>query len=389
MEISENNIEEQEDVMLLQPYCELENPERVILQEFPSAEPMSMPLMEKWGDGIPLYGECDPNNPEWRKTRAVRMDLRKYGYGEVTVKDEGDPESNPTRTIKDRPAWELATLYRDWARGLYLRMRCGEITRDDLCRTQIPRLSLITAGNEGRAIAEVFAKYNLPPPKLILDMKTPQERLEKLKKLHADIYLVDLSRRELTPRDIKALSNNSHGTDITSVKEIAPEAVFYDWQVHEVFNLVPQEIYVPHGTGRLFDNYLYWQRRTFNNAVSSAKDPRLNAPAVDVIGMHVFGAEPQTPDSIADKLTAKFKPFLIFKNEDVETAVNFLHTGKKTWIHKVLDEKIAEAHAIMLKHGIEAEPSAAAGLALYLMRYEKGLVNDRTRVVVVSTGIGI
>jgi len=351
---------------------------------------MNRELLEKWGDGIPAYADADPRNPEWRETPAILLDLTGDGYGEIIVKDEGDPASNPTRTIKDRAAWELATLYRDYARALYLKMRAGKLNRDDLRRTRIPVLSMITAGNEGVAVENVFTRYNLPPPKLILDKNTPADRLEKLKRLRADIYLVDLSRKGLSSEEIKLMSDNTHGVDITSQRIIEPQAVFYDWKVHEDFNCQPDEIYVPYGSGRLMENYLYWQKRTMHNAVVTGRpDPRLRANSSDVINMNILGAEPENLDSIADKLPAHFKPFLIFRNEDLDAAVNFSFTGRKTGKYKVAEQKIAEAYHLLQKYGIEAEPSAAAGLALYLQRYEKGLVDARTRVLVVSTGIGV
>ena len=105
---------------------------------------------------------------------------------------------------------------------------------------------------------------------MLVDASIPQGRLERLQQLHADIYLADLARKELTPDEIKKLTNNKHGIDLTSVVMIEPQAVLYDWHVYEALNESPDEIYVPYGSGRLFENYLTQQMRN-----ARTRDPRL------------------------------------------------------------------------------------------------------------------
>jgi len=346
---------------------------------------MNYELVEKWGDGIPRYEEADPKHPEWRATPVIPIDLSQEGYGEVFIKNEADPKSNRTKTIKDRAAWELATLYRDYARGLYLKIRNGSLRKAELNKKVIPRFSLITAGNEGRAVAESFKRYNLPAPKIILDKDVAKTRLKELRKLRADIYLVDLSKKELSSEEIRKLSDNENGIDITSAKSIEPHAIFYDWHVHEAFNEKPDEIYVPYGSGRLMENYLTWQERNLRQG----RDPRLKTDISKVISMDILGAEPKERKSIADKLTADFKPFITFEDEDIKNLIKLDFTGKKTGKHLVDEERIKEAHEVMVKYGIEAEPSAAAGLALYLDRFDKGLVREDKKILVINTGKGL
>lgn len=340
------------------------------------------------GRGIPAYSEADPKKPEWMATPVKELDLTKRGFGLVYVKNEADKASNPTGTIKDRAAWEMATIYRDFARADYLKIRGGTLQKGDLERQVIPRLSLITAGNEGRAIAECFAKYNLPPPKLIVGSDVKKSILDELKKLRADIYVVDLSQ-QLSPEKIKALTDNIDGIDITSVRSIEPQSIFYDWHVHEVFNEGPDQIYAPYGSGRLVENYLTWQERSLRNDSEGRKDPRLRVAVDRVISMDVFGAEPEVYPSMADKLAAPFKPFLIFNDEDMRALVKLSFTGQRTSRQPVSEEYIREAHKIFTEEGIEAEPSAAAGLALYMHRFEQGLVDRRSKVMVVNTGKGL
>src|SRR3989338_7957119 len=182
---------------------------------------MSWELVEKWGGGIPSFADSDPQNPEWRRTPHIPIDLSGDGGGLIFVKNEADRASNPTGTIKDRAAWELVTLYRDYARALYLKVKTGIISKEDIEKYVIPRFSIITAGNEGRAVAEAFKPYDLPPTKMLLGKDTSPKILEELLKLRADVYQADLSR-ELKNSDILRLTNNEGGVDITSAQYIEP-----------------------------------------------------------------------------------------------------------------------------------------------------------------------
>lgn len=357
--------------------------EAFVVKELEYPDRMSWDLVDRFADGIPSY-DNDPSNPEWRATPVIPVDLRDDGYGIVHVKNESDKRSNPTQTIKDRAAWEIATIYRDFGRGLYLKRKSGSLN-GDIARIPVPRLSLITAGNVGRAISHVFNKYGLPPMKLLLDRSLSAERLEILKQLHADLYMVDLDERLLLPQDIKRLTNNENGIDITSVMAIEPQAVFYDWHVHESFNENPDEIYLPYGSGRLFENYLTWQERSLRNHL---QDSRLRTDVGRVIGMSILGGEPVERDSLADKLTKSFNPFVLFDDQDIAALNSFSFTGRNTGIYKVKEEKIREAYQLLSRH-METEHSSSAGLALYLQRFSEGKVDSKNKVLVINTGKGI
>jgi hypothetical protein len=216
-----------------------------------------------------------------------------------------------------------------------------------------------------------------------------------LKNLYADVYLFDLSKAVLTADDIKTLTNNTHGIDITSVVVIEPHAVFYDWHVHEAFNEEPDEIYVPYGSGRLMENYLTWQQRTVRNELQGARDQRLRASAAKVATMDVLGAEPEALDSIADKLTKPCNPFALLKagqkdasDSDVSALKRFAFSGKNTGVYPVPEAYIKKAYDI-LSQFLRTEPSGSAGLALYLQRFDQGLANPERKVLVVNTGRGL
>ncbi len=354
--------------------------ERTTLKEMEHPSVMSWRLAEGWAD-IPLFSKNDPRRPEWRATSTFPLSDERYGV--FYIKNEADPKSNPTKTIKDRPAWELTTVYRDYGRGLYRKKKEG-ILNGNIGSLVVPRLSIITAGNVGRSISHSFQKYGLPPLKILVDSSISWERLETLKKLHADIYMVDLSRRELTDKDIKRLTNNEDGIDLTSLMIIEPQAIFYDWHVHEGFNENPDEIYVPYGSGRLMENYLTWQQRNARN-----KDPRLKIPRGKLAEISILGAEPEKRDSVADKLTKDYNPFTIFRDRDISTLKSFSWSGENTGVYKVPEERIKQAYHMLRRKGIETEPSASAGLALYLQRFDEGKVDQRKKTLIVNTGSGI
>lgn len=359
--------------------------ESIVVQEIEYPSRMDWELVDRWADGIPTYSENDPKNPEWRATPTIFLDLTSDGYGPVYVKNEADRRCNPTGTIKDRAAWELTTLYRDFARMLALRKKKIDGSIESI---PVPRLSMITAGNVGKAVSHAFEKFGLPPLKLLVSSLVLKERLDQLKGTHADIYLVDLGLKALDPEEIKKLTKNEGGVDITSVVAFEPHAIFYDWHVHEAFNEEPDQVFVPYGSGRLFENFLTWQQRSVRNDATGRRDPRLRVSLRQVASMDVLGAEPIAVNSVADKLTKPFHPFELFKDRDISALSSFGFTGRNTGVYPISEVRLIEAYALLSRY-CETEPSAAAGLALYLDRFQRGLVNPRRKTLVVNTGRGI
>lgn len=351
--------------------------DRIIVKETPYPESMTPELAEQWAE-IPLYPENDPNKPEWTATPTIPVDLSSYGYGLVYVKNEA-VLTNPTASIKDRPAWEAATWYRDFARRLIL-------TKTNPHGIKIPRLSIITAGNMGKSLATRFEMHNLPPIKMLIDRTTPQTRIECLKRLHSDIYMTDFSAKKLSAEDIKNLTNNKDGADITSLVIFEPHAIFYDWHVHETFNEQPDEIYLPCGSAKLFENYLYRQLKTAQNAAQNTPDPRLKAPAEKVIKIDIFASEPEKiRTSCAKALVKTYNPFKVFYDKDITDMQGFECTGRNTGVYRTQERYITIA-PIILGNFMPTGPSAAAGLALYIQRFEQGLIDLRKKVLIVNTG---
>lgn len=359
--------------------------DRKVIQELLYQPFMDWALVERWLE-IPVFAESNPACPEWQPTPVFPLDLTTEEYGVVSIKDES---VNPTGTHKDRPAWEIAAAYRDFAHVLHTRK--VELT-GAIAALSVPRFSLITEGNEGRALAERLKQHGLPPVKVVVGLRIGPERLEALKRLHVDIYQVDLQNHQLTAEDVKEITNNVNGIDITSAVSLDPQEIFYDWLAHEIFNESPDEVYVPYGSGRLMENLLTWQKRNVRKYIADGRgDQRLRIPLDTLIGIHIFGAEPQDVDSKADKLSAHFKPFTLFKDHDVGYLIALGLTGHNSKVYKVREEYIRQAHTLFERYGVRGEASAAAGLALYMQLVDERTVNpaDGKKRLVVNTGKGI
>ncbi len=355
--------------------------DRLVVKETPYPERMSWELAEQWADSIPIPSKIDPKRPEWPPTPTLTIDLSPFGYSPVHVKNEAVP-SNPTESIKDRPALETAKQYGYYARTL---LKLRKQLNGNIESLPVPRFSIITARKAGEALAKQCEKYNLPPIKLLVDSAAPSSVVEELKMLPAtDLYIADLSRK-LKAKDINRLTNNENGVNLSSVAIIQPQK-FYNWHVHEAFNQTPDEIYLPFGSGRLFENYLYWQHKTLTNAIEGTPDPRLTAPVEKVIAIDILAAEPQkTRTSKARALTKAHNPFRIFEEDDISAMKCLESTSQGTGVYKTKEEYIKAAAEILSKY-MPTGPSAAAGLALYMQRYDKGLVDPRKKVLIVNTG---
>lgn len=269
--------------------------------------------------------------------------------GTVLIKDES---KNPTGTIKDRIAQWVIDFCVQEARDL---------TEDEEARdVELPRVSVITAGNTGIALAYSAQKYGLPPPKLLLDSRTPKKILNRLVELDADVYTTDLKEQELTAEDILELTNNPEGLDLTSVK-----TNFYALLIKSLMVENPAEIYVPYGSGTLYDELVRAQR-TPETAI--------------------FGVKPLSQETIADKLVAWYNPFAMDSHE-LRLLKAERKANRRTGTYRATDDRMREAQQIMEQY-CPAEISATAGLAAYRERWKRGLIKPDAKIIVVNTGKG-
>lgn len=399
------------------------SPEVTTLKEAKYPTHLSRKLLEDLVAGIP--DSLLEGRPE---TPIKNLDLWADGFGEVMIKDESRQDSNPTGTMKDRMALACARQFKKWIESYLTDLRYrGPYGESQLAETKLQRHSILTAGNAGLALAEAFARFNLPYPKLLMDSHlTPSER-RVLKDVPADIYLVDLSYNPFTgkpsvedplkPEQILQLTNNDtyQAVEITSSGmgyeayfvrgmgrqgELAPVFEFYKDLAADIFTRQPNEIYVPYGSGVLFENLINYQtdlsiirRRRFARNPSKYIEQAAKKSPSPLAKIKIFGAEPTVFPSIADKLAAPVKPFRHYSEGELDSFKKIEHIASESGVYRVSEEEIKEAYELLKKRGeplgIETEPSAAAGLALYMKRWRQGLRDKDQKVIIVNTGHGL
>src|SRR3989344_7122719 len=361
--------------------------DRIILKEIPFSSHFGRDYLELLLDTLPKSRKNDPSRPEWRPTPIIPLDLQPFGYTLVHIKDESDVRSNPTGTFKDRRAYE---------NGPILFRAIAERAWSAHSEIDVPRLTDISMGNIAFAQAYMNERYGLPPPKLLLDSRTPPDKLQRLQQLRADIYLAPFDinvftgkSEPYTAEQIRTLTNNSNGHDATSTRLLQPQRNWYDQHVHEAFNFFQRdgEIYVPHGSGDLFANYVTWQMITGLHGAAK-KDIRLRVHPSVVASLDILGAMPSETKSNADKLTGHM-PFTYYSANDILGLRQFGFTGQETGVYRIPEDYVAYAAEIMIQTGIKTEPSASIGLGLFMWRYDHGLIDKKKTVLIVNTGKGM
>jgi len=324
--------------------------ERIVVKETPFQEHLDDKLLQNWAQGQEIQLDS-LNSP------LMEVDLSPHGYGKVIIQDES---TNPTGTIKDHMALAIRRWYRIFAQT--------NIKKEYKPNTKVPRISILTAGNAGKALAHAFK--DIMPIKLLVDKEISPALLRELCQLDADIYQADLSQ-PLTSEQIKKLTNNQCGIELTG-----RHSRFYLTHASMILGLKPARLYVPYGSGQIFDNYLDFQVMDEEGTVTQRKQPA-----------SICGAEPEQQNSIADKLTANCKPFAVYGPQKIQELQKQKVTGDFTGVYRVNEENILSAWQKM-NELCPAEPSGAAGLALYMQHYDQGLIHPTEKIVVVNTGKG-
>jgi threonine dehydratase len=294
------------------------------------------------------------------------------GDREVLLKDEGQ---NPTGSHKDRLAWEIIVFYKQM---ITTRLLSDEIEQD------LPSLSMISSGSAAVAVQTMLHHYGLPPLRVIVDSSMRPSVVEHLKRLGCLVYPVSLSDEQLSDEDVKAITDNKEGLDITS-RTTADSALtkYYDWLTYEILNQHPRWIFVPVGTGDLYGNIA---RIIFDSltAEDDISDGRLKASKNDLLRIGLVGATTDRSDSILDKLYAPFGPELKRVREYMDDRRSFF--APESGIFEVSDDSVREAQGYASANSITVtEPSGIAGLGLYLEEYVN-VVDDRDSILVVNTG---
>jgi threonine dehydratase len=299
----------------------------------------------------------DATLPAFPVTRAYP--LRVPGFSNVWLKDES---TNVTGTHKDRMAWEIVMIYKDML-----------LTNPE--RT-LPHMSIISSGSAALAIQTQMRKFHLPNLKILVDDQANPKTLQALEKIGCEVYRTNLEGRLLDSQDILRLTKNENGFDLTATR-FDPAFQSYDWLSMEVFNLDPQYVFTPFGTGHLFENLLHVAR----NLTTGHTDPLYHGDPPLLRHCNFIGATTSDPLSKAVKLYAPFRPFSVgTKHARLYAARGYC--GAESGIHEFSERYLDDAIALAAEHHVVAEPSALAGLALLL---EKGASAD-AKIVVISTG---
>lgn len=322
-----------------------ELPDLAVRREQPLT--MSRERILRWLKDIKIPGEI------WeKKTNAERLNLAREGYGEITIKRERHHLGK--LTDEDR-ALEFVKLYREFTRVLWTRMQIRTMEPE-----YAPQLTLAPATTEeGIVFAELLHQFGLPAPKLIFEHEIDPRKRDRLAQLHAEV-----------------LQTGHASEGVVRLHDMQPDRVDYDSLVLHAFNARPQRIYVPYGSGRLMNNFLYWQEQILSDAEHRQPDSRLRVASSDVVAMSVCAGEPEIHQP-----KTPFDPFATFSEADVK-AMN--DTGKYTGRRRVTGAQLLAAFELLDKHGVEVvTPSAAAGMALYMNDIASGNLDKNAKIVVV------
>jgi hypothetical protein len=310
--------------------------------------------------------EFPPNNPRFPATPTFKIDVS--GFDNVWIKDES---INPTGTHKDRMAWEMVVSYRQ----LLMAKDAGRID-------VLPQMSIISSGSAANAIQHMLRKYGLPNLKVLMDYRADIKIKKALEKLGCELYETDLTRSILYTNDILKLTDNVNGIDITSDESLGPHSVFYDWLSYEVINENPDYVFVPYGTGNLYENVI-------NVAVRESKsffihDKRLKINSSEIKRMNFLGATTNNPNTKADKLYSPHLPFVHFDTHWIKLAIQKGYIGADSSVHTVQEKYFEEAMKIAKDNKVNCEPSGIAGMALLLQM--RKLFDKDKKILIVNTG---
>ncbi|MBI2196326.1 PLP-dependent lyase/thiolase [Candidatus Daviesbacteria bacterium] len=314
----------------------------------------------------PLKPEFPPDNPKFPATPTFAIQVP--GFTNVWLKDES---VNPTGTHKDRMAWEMVVTYRDFL----MAKKRGQIT------ASLPQLSIISSGSAAIAIQTMLKKYHLPNLKVLIDVDMDPRLEEILKNLGCEIFVTDLAKKPFSWKEILILTHNPDGFDITSNEALDPTTRFYDWMSYEITNTSPDYVFIPFGTGNLYENIL---NITKKEVTTENHDPRFKGDVEKLKQCSFLGATTNNPKSKADKLYSPHLPFVHFDEQWIRFYRYGGYCGPKSDVKLIKEEYIDEAIQLARQQNINCEPSGIAGLALMLQMKQE--LPSKSKILIVNTG---
>jgi len=305
-------------------------------------------------------------------TRTFPIDVP--GFSQVFLKDES---TNPTGTHKDRFAYWATANLAFWS-------QFEREASDDVPFPHAPHFSMISSGSGAIAVQYQLKRYGLPNLKVLMDHGISRNLTTDITHLGGEIYFADLKKRKLLSKDILRLTKNNGGVDLTSFDlDTMGEGSSYSFLSFEILNSKPEFVFVPYGTGRLYESLL---NVAMDVVIHSRKDEYLKAGKRDVRKCNFIGATSNNPKTKADKLYARYRPFTVFSNKVISRAARSQIWGDMSGIREIDESYLVEAQRIADSQiqPIVAEPSGLSGLALLLQMRDQ-IPND-ARIVIVNTG---
>lgn len=309
--------------------------------------------------------EFPPENPKFPATPTYKIKVP--GFSNIWLKDESQ---NETGTHKDRMAWEIIVTYKQFL----ISKKAGRIK-------ELPVLSILSSGSAALAIQTQLKKYKLPDLHILMDFETEPEIIDNLKKIGCKVFLEDLSKKTFDWEAILRLTENEEGFDITSNEAYDPTVRFYDWLSYEIINNNADYIFVPFGTGQLYENIMNIIKKELSYKIN---DPRFEGDVKILEKTSVLSATTNNPKSKADKLYAPFLPFANYSKQWIKFYRYSGLTGEMSEVYNLEEKYLEEALKIAETQQINCEPSGIAGLGLLLQIKDK-IPKDK-KVLIVNTG---
>lgn len=298
------------------------------------------------------------------KTKKIKVPY----FTNVRIKDES---TNKTWTHKDRMAREIVQVYFDILRN--------KSNNKDI--SPLPHFSIISAWSAALAIQTQLKKYTLPNLKILVDKKTDKKVLKTLASIGCEVHMTDLGKKQLSHEDILKFTNNPDGFDITSNKWFDPDIRFYDRLAYEVLNTNPDYVFIPFGTGQLYENILNIAK---NILISNNKDKVYIGDKKKIKDINFIWATTNNSKSKAVKLFAPFRPFTTVTSEWVRLYAKKWYCWKESKIIEVNEKFIQSAYDILKKNKIASEYSGAAGLWLLYQMQNK--IPKNSKILIINTG---
>jgi len=314
----------------------------------------------------PHLPEFPPNKPKWPSTPVKRITIP--NFSDVWIKDES---VNPTGTHKDRMAWEMVVTYRQ----LLLAKKEGRMD-------ELPQMSIISSGGAANAIQQILKKYKLPNLKVLIDYSLDNKVKKSLEKIGCELYEINLSKKPLTAEDILKITDNEDGIDITSDDSLEPFNVFYDWMSYDIINQNADYVFIPYGTGNLYENIVYVAIREVKTIFHH--DRRFKGDTKTIRKCNFLGATTSNPKSKAEKLYSPHLPFVHFDTDWIKLAIKKGYIGSRSNVYAIREEYLNQALNIAKKNKINCEPSGITGLALLLQMKNK-IPKDK-KILIINTG---